>query len=34
MKGIVNTSDIVFYLSVTYFFLLLSTKVIEARRWR
>lgn len=34
MKGSVNTRDILYYLSVTYFFLLLSTRVIEARRWR
>jgi len=34
MKGSVNTRDIIYYLSVTYFFLLLSTRVIEARRWR
>lgn len=34
MQGSVNTRDILYYLSVTYFFLLLSTRVIEARRWR
>ena len=34
MRGIVNSRDILFYLSLTYFFLLLSTKVLEARRWR
>lgn len=34
MKGSVNVRDVVYYLSVTYFFLLLSTRVIEARRWR
>ena len=34
MKGIVNLRDIVFYLSVTFFFLLATTKIIEARRWR
>lgn len=34
MRGVVNTSDIVYYLSVTYFFLLLSARVVEARRWR
>jgi len=33
-KGTVNTQDLVFYLSVTYFFLLLSTRMVEARRWR
>jgi len=34
MKGIVNLRDIVFYLSVTLFFLLATTKVLQARRWR
>ena len=34
MKGIINTRDIVYYLTVTYFFLLLSTRMVEARRWR
>jgi len=34
MKGMVNVRDIVFYLSVIFFFLMLTTKVIEARRWR
>jgi ABC-2 type transport system permease protein len=34
MKGVVNTMDLVYYLSVTYFFLLLSARVVEARRWR
>jgi len=33
-KGAVNTQDLVFYLSTTYFFLLLSTRMLEARRWR
>ena len=34
MKGSVSINNIVYYLSVAYFFLLLSTRVIEARRWR
>jgi len=34
MRGIVNSRDLLFYLSVTYLFLLLSTKVLEAGRWR
>ena len=34
MKGIVNTRDIVYYLTMTYFFLLLTTRMVEARRWR
>lgn len=32
--GRVNTEDVVFYLSVTFVFLLLSTRVLSARRWR
>ena len=34
MRGIVNSRDLLFYLSLTYFFLLLSIKILEARRWR
>ncbi len=34
MKGVINLRDVVFYLSVTFFFLLATTKVLEARRWR
>ena len=34
MKGIINIRDIVYYLSLTCFFLMLSTRVIEAERWR
>jgi ABC-2 type transport system permease protein len=34
MKGAVNTRDLVYYLSLAWFFLMLSTRVIEARRWR
>lgn len=34
MKGTVNTRDLIYYLSVTWFFLMVSTRVIEARRWR
>jgi ABC-2 type transport system permease protein len=33
-KGIVEASDVVYYLSVTYVFLLATTKVLESRRWR
>lgn len=32
--GILNTRDVVYYLSVTYMFLLLTTHVLQARRWR
>lgn len=34
MKGILNLSDVVYYLAVIYFFLLLATKTLEARRWQ
>jgi ABC-2 type transport system permease protein len=34
MQGILEFKRIVFYLAVTYFFLLAATKVLEARRWR
>jgi ABC-2 type transport system permease protein len=33
-QGILNTRDLVYYLSVTYVFLLLTTHVLQARRWR
>ncbi len=34
MKGILNLRDVVYYLAITYFFLLLTTKTLEAKRWR
>jgi ABC-2 type transport system permease protein len=33
-KGVLNTRDVVYYLSVIYVFLMLSTHVLQARRWR
>lgn len=33
-RGIVSSRDILFYLSVTYMFLLLSVHMLSARRWR
>ncbi|MFH1129927.1 MAG: ABC transporter permease [Pseudomonadota bacterium] len=33
-KGLLNTRDVVFYISVTYVFLLLSIHVLQSRRWR
>ena len=33
-RGIVEVSHVVYYLSVTYVFLLGTTKVLESRRWR
>jgi ABC-2 type transport system permease protein len=34
MRGIVNTRSVIYYLVVTYFFLFISIRVLEARRWR
>jgi ABC-2 type transport system permease protein len=31
--GVLHLRDVVYYLAVTYFFLLASTKVMEAKRW-
>lgn len=33
MGGVLHLRDVVFYLAVTYFFLLLSVKTMEAKRW-
>lgn len=34
MQGILQLQGIVYYLAVTWFFLLAATKTLEARRWR
>ena len=34
MKGVLNVKDIIYYLAVTYFFLLLGVKTLEAKRWQ
>lgn len=34
MKGIVNVRDVIYYLLVTYVFLLLAVKTLEAKRWQ
>lgn len=34
MKGILNLKDVVYYVAVMYFFLLLATKTMEAKRWQ
>jgi ABC-2 type transport system permease protein len=34
MSGIINLKDIIYYLAVTYFFLLLAAKTLEAKRWQ
>ena len=31
--GVLHLRDVIYYLSVTYFFLLAATKVLEAKRW-
>ena len=33
-KGILELKDVVYYLALTYFFLLLATKTLEAKRWQ
>ncbi|WP_428266278.1 ABC transporter permease [Haliangium sp.] len=34
MKGVFNLVDVVYYLAMIYFFLLLATKTLEAKRWQ
>jgi gliding motility-associated transport system permease protein len=34
MTGVLRLENVVFYVAVTYFFLLAATKTLEARRWR
>jgi ABC-2 type transport system permease protein len=34
MKGVFNLKDAVYYVAMTYFFLLLSVKTLEAKRWQ
>jgi ABC-2 type transport system permease protein len=34
MKGVFNLKDAVYYVAITYFFLLLSVKTLEAKRWQ
>jgi ABC-2 type transport system permease protein len=33
-KGVIGTRDLLFYLSFTYFFLFLTKRQLESRRWR
>ena len=33
-RGIVDTRQVVFYLSMTVLFLFLTHKVVESRRWK
>lgn len=34
VRGVLNVKDVVYYIAVTYFFLLLSVKTLEAKRWQ
>jgi ABC-2 type transport system permease protein len=34
VRGVLNLKDVVYYIAVTYFFLLLSVKTLEAKRWQ
>jgi ABC-2 type transport system permease protein len=34
MKGLLRFENVVYYVAVTYFFLLAAYKTLEARRWR
>lgn len=34
MRGIINLKDVIFYIGMTYFFLLLGVKTLEAKRWQ
>ena len=33
-RGVIDTSDVVFYLSFIFFSLFVTTRVLESRRWR
>jgi ABC-2 type transport system permease protein len=34
MQGVLRLENVIYYIAVTYFFLLAATKTLEARRWR
>lgn len=34
MKGVLSLGGVVYYCSITYFFLLAATRVLDSRRWR
>jgi len=34
MRGVLNLEDVIYYLAMTYFFLLLAVKTLEAKRWQ
>ncbi len=33
-RGVVDTKSVIFYISVTFFFLFLTLRVVESRRWK
>jgi ABC-2 type transport system permease protein len=33
-RGVINLKDVIYYLAVIYFFLLLAVKTLEAKRWQ
>ncbi len=34
MRGVLNLKDVIYYIAVIYFFLLLAVKTLEAKRWQ
>ena len=34
MRGVLNLKDVIFYVAMIYFFLLLAVKTLEAKRWQ
>jgi hypothetical protein len=34
MRGVIDTKDILYYVSVVLLFLFLSVRVLESRRWK
>ena len=34
MRSVLNLKDVIYYVAVTYFFLLVSVKTLEAKRWQ
>jgi ABC-2 type transport system permease protein len=34
MRGVLNLKDVIYYVAVVYFFLLLAVKTLEAKRWQ
>ncbi len=34
MRGVLNLKDVIYYVAIVYFFLLLAVKTLEAKRWQ